>query len=80
MILLNFHMVLLQCKQIIKEAHTCAEELWWPTMGLSGCSIQSLHERVYSVYGACAGSMAGGRDIIQHQAHSICSLNTHLYD
>lgn len=49
-------------------------------MGLSGCSIQSLHERVYSVYGACVGSMAGGRDIIQHQAHSICSLNTHLYD
>lgn len=33
MILLNFHMVLLWCKQIIKEAHTQAEEVQWPTVG-----------------------------------------------
>ena len=79
MILLNFYMALLPCKNRSSKRLTprAAGEAWWPIMSLSGWSFQGLHEKTPVSQGVC-GLCDGVWRIVQGQAHSTCSINAYL--
>lgn len=79
MILLNFCMVLLPCKNRSSKRLTpqAAGEAWWPIMNLSGWSFQGLHEKTPVSQGVC-GLCDGVWRIVQGQARSTCSIKAYL--